>query len=121
MTRLRKLDAEPVRLGDEEPVRDLDQDAGAVAGVDLASAGAAVLEVEQDLQPVFDDIRGLTAPHVDDEADATGIVLVTWVIETLGTGTVNRGHFKLPFRGLWRRPLVMEVMDFPEIEANGSL
>ena len=34
----------------QEPIRHLDQDAGAVAGVGLAAAGAAVQQVDQDLQ-----------------------------------------------------------------------
>ena len=36
-------------------VRHLDQDAGAVAGVGLAAAGAAVLQVDQDLERLADD------------------------------------------------------------------
>ena len=53
---------EAERGGDlaQEPIGDLDQDAGAVAGVDLAAAGAAVLEVVQQLEALRDDrARGL--------------------------------------------------------------
>src|SRR4029453_5759475 len=48
------------RSGDlaQEFVRHLDQDAGAVAGVDLAAAGAAMLEVAQQFEPLLDDRGG---------------------------------------------------------------
>ena len=71
----------------EEAVRHLHQDAGAVAGVLLAAAGAAVLEVQQDLEPVLDDARGLSPLEIDDEADAAGVVLVAWVVEALRGGS----------------------------------
>src|SRR5258708_27198073 len=96
MSGLRKLDAEAVALAGQELVGNLEQDPGAVARVDLAPAGAAVLEIEQDLDGILDDIRGLTSPQVDDEADAAGVVLVTRVIETLRTGSVKRRHLKFP-------------------------
>ena len=60
----------------QEPIRHLDQDAGAVAGVGLAAAGAAVLQVDQDLQAALDDAVRRAALDVDDEADAAGVVLV---------------------------------------------
>ena len=41
----------------EELVRDLDQDAGAVAGVRLGAAGAAVLEAEQRGERLAHDAR----------------------------------------------------------------
>ena len=83
------------------------------------------LEVQQDLERVLDDLRGLTAPHVDDEADAAGVVLLTGVVKTLRTGTENRRHCKLPFGGLSEpgreRGKCLEVVALPEIQANGSL
>ncbi len=42
----------------EEAVRHLHEDAGAVAGVGLAAAGAAVLQIVQDLQGLLDDPMG---------------------------------------------------------------
>ena len=44
-------DAERLRLAAEERVRDLDEDAGAVAGLRIAAAGAAVRQVREDLRP----------------------------------------------------------------------
>ena len=59
----------------EEGVRHLDQHAGAVAGVDLAAAGAAMIEVHEHLDALLEDAMRLAALDVDDEADAAGVVL----------------------------------------------
>ena len=67
----------------EKRVRHLHEDAGAVAGVLLAAAGAAVLQVEQDLERLADDVVRLAVLQVDDEADAAGIVLVARIVQTL--------------------------------------
>ena len=77
---------EAVALLGEEAVRHLDQDAGAVAGVLLAAAGAAVLEVQEDLEPLLDDACDLRPFDVDHEADAAGVVLVLRVVKTLRRG-----------------------------------
>ena len=62
---------------------DLDQDAGAVAGVVLAAAGAAVVQVDQRRQAVADQLVRLPPLQVDDEADAAAVVLVPRVVEAL--------------------------------------
>ena len=59
------------------------QHAGAVAGVDLAAAGAAVVEVLQDLDGLLEDLVRLASLDVDDEADAAGVVLELRVVESL--------------------------------------
>ena len=53
-----------VFLGDllEEGVRHLHQDARAVAGVDLAAAGAAMIEILEDLDALLDDRRSICVP-----------------------------------------------------------
>ena len=80
----RQGDAEPGALAAQEPVRHLEQDAGAVAGVRLAAAGAAVQEVDQDLERLAHDRVRAPPLDVHDEADAAGVVLVARVVETLG-------------------------------------
>ena len=47
----------------EERVRDLSQDAGAVAGVGLGAGGAAVLEVAQGGQGLVDDVVARRSPR----------------------------------------------------------
>ena len=71
-----QLEAQLSALGREELVRHLRQDAGAVAGQRIAAAGAAVRQIDQDLQARADDLMALLAAHVDDEADAAGVVLL---------------------------------------------
>src|SRR5947207_5141803 len=57
--------AEAAALLAKELVRDLHQDAGAVAGVRLAAAGAAMQKVDQYQQTLSDDRVGLAALDVD--------------------------------------------------------
>ena len=57
-------------------MRDLHQDAGAVAGQRVGADRAAMLEVAQDREPVLDDLVRLAVLDVGDEADAAGILLV---------------------------------------------
>src|SRR5262249_8351545 len=63
---------------------DLNQDAGAVAGVHLAAARAAVLEVDEDLKRLPDDRVGALSLDVHDEADATRVVLGVGIVQPLG-------------------------------------
>ena len=73
----------PVR---EQLVGDLDQDPRAVAGVVLAAAGAAMVQVHQRRQAVADQLVGFPPLQVDDEPHAATVVLVLRVVETLGVG-----------------------------------
>jgi hypothetical protein len=63
-------------------MRHLDEDARAVAGVRLAAARAAMVEVHQDLQRVRHSWWDF-ALHVDDEAQAAGVVLELRVVKPL--------------------------------------
>ena len=58
----------------EKGVRRLNQDARAVAGVDLTAARAAVIQVEQHLQRLPDNRVGFLPLHVDHETHAAGLV-----------------------------------------------
>jgi hypothetical protein len=81
-TRLRAA-GEPEIRGDlpQKAIRHLHEHAGAVAGIRFAAAGAAVQEVEEDLEPLLDDGVRLPPFDVDDEADAAGVVLVARIVE----------------------------------------
>jgi hypothetical protein len=83
MTCGRELDADPVRFLAEEAVRDLNQDAGTVPSVRLASTGATMEEVDEDPQGLTDDRVRSLSPDVDDESDAAGVMLMCRVVETL--------------------------------------
>ena len=70
--------------GAEELVRDLHQQAGAVAGSFIGAHGTAVLEVAQGGQGGVDDvIAGLTAERGDDRK-AAGVLLVLRVVQPGG-------------------------------------
>ena len=43
-------------------------------------------QVDEDLQSLFDDVVRLLAFDIDDKTDATSIVFVSWVVETLLNG-----------------------------------
>ena len=79
-------EAELRALAREKLVRDLDQEAGAVAGFRIAAAGAAMRQVDQDLNALDDDVVRFLALDVGDKANAAGIVLVARVVEALGWG-----------------------------------
>jgi hypothetical protein len=97
----RQRDAEPRGLPAEETIRHLDEDAGAVAGVGLASACPAVQEVDEHTQGLAHDRVGGDTLDVHDEADAAGVVLVAGIVEALGRRwTGQRGmlpHHRVPF------------------------
>ncbi len=78
---LRQRDAELLRLAREELVRDLHQDAGAVAGARIGADRAAMLEIAENLQRVLHDLLGLAALDVGNEADAAGILGESGIVE----------------------------------------
>jgi hypothetical protein len=65
----------------EEGVGDLDQDAGAVAGVDLGARRAPVLHVAQALQAEADHPVAAPTVHVHHEGHAAGVVLQPRLVE----------------------------------------
>jgi hypothetical protein len=91
---LRQPDAELGAFGREEAVRDLDQDAAAVAGLRIRPDRAAVVEVQEDLEALRDDLMGPAVLHVGDEADAAGILLARRIVQALGRrqGRVAHDH-----------------------------
>ena len=81
--RLRQLEAELGGLLGEKLVRDLHQDAGAVAHARVGADRAAMLQIAQDAQPVLDDLVRLAALDVGDEADAAGILVERGIVQAL--------------------------------------
>ena len=70
----------------EERIGDLHQDASAVAAVRLSPRGATVLQVAQCLQALLDQVVAGPPCDVDDERDATGVVLLVRVVQALSNG-----------------------------------
>ncbi len=59
---------------------DLQEDAGAVAGARITSGRAAMREVDQDLERLFDHVMRRDLVERRDKAQATGVVLETRVV-----------------------------------------
>ena len=68
----------------EELMGDLDQEPRAVAGVVLAAAGTAVIQVHQRRESVADQLMRFPPFQIDDESHTATVVLETRIIETLG-------------------------------------
>src|SRR5436190_1958998 len=83
LTRLGQSNAKRSTLAQEKLVRNLNQHAGTVAGFGIAPAGAAMCQVDEDLNSLFDDLVTLLATNAGDKAHATGIVFVRGIIKTL--------------------------------------
>src|SRR5581483_6575852 len=77
----RQREADVLGLAREELVRDLHQDARAVAHARVGADCAAVLEVAENLESVLDDPVALAALDVGDEADAAGILVEGRIVE----------------------------------------
>jgi hypothetical protein len=75
----------------EEPVGDLQQDAGAVSGVLLRAVGAAVVEVAQRRQRLHHDLVAGPTSHGGHEGDPTRVVLVLAVVQPLGRRDCSHG------------------------------
>ena len=71
---LRQLEADLGGLAREEGVRNLHQDAGAVAGARIGADRAAMFEIAENVERVGDDLVRLLALDIGDEADAAGIL-----------------------------------------------
>ena len=67
----------------QQRVRHLDHAAGAVAHQRVGADRAAMVEIDEDLQPAADDIVRFSALDVRDKADAARIVLVARIVEAL--------------------------------------
>ena len=67
----------------EEVLRDLDVQAGAVAGLAVGVDRAAVPDRLERGDAGLDDLAPRLAVDRDDQADAAGIVLLAWIVKPL--------------------------------------
>ena len=70
----RQRKAELGRFLGEELVRRLHQNAGAVAGARIGADRAAMFEIDQDGQRVFDDLVRFAAFDIGNKSDPAGIL-----------------------------------------------
>ncbi len=81
--RLGQLHAQLAALAHKEGVGNLNEDAGAVARLRVATRRAAMGEVDENLEALADDLVALFAADAGDQAHAAGIVFIPWMIEAL--------------------------------------
>ena len=94
---------EPSRLLGEELVRNLHQNAGAVACSRIGTDRAAMLEIAEDSERVLDQLMRRPALDVGNEADPAGILLERGIVKALhrrqpriyAIGKARRGAFAL--------------------------
>ena len=82
----------------KEAVRDLEEDAGAVAGVALEPDAAAVLEVDEDGEGVVENLVALVPVDARERSDAAGVVLEFGTPE--GAGRICAGGTLFVYQGL---------------------
>jgi hypothetical protein len=64
-------------------MRNLNENAGAIARLRIAPASATVCEVEQHLDSLADNLVTFLPADAGDEPDPTGIVLLRGIVQTL--------------------------------------
>jgi hypothetical protein len=80
----RQVEAQLDALPHKELVWDLEENAGAVAGLGIASAGPAMPQVEQHLDSLVYDVVTFVAANVGYESDPASVVLLRRMVQTLG-------------------------------------
>src|SRR5271170_6093570 len=81
--RLGQLKADLVTFSRKKFVRNLNQNAGAIAGFGVAAAGAAMREVDEYFNSLADDLVAFFAANAGYKANAARVMLVRRVVETL--------------------------------------
>ena len=79
-----------------------EQHPGAVAGIDLAAAGTAVIEVAQHLYGLLQDAVRFAPLDIHDKADPAGVVLVDRVVEALFRGQAEPATVLVAVHGCHR-------------------
>src|SRR5689334_4438385 len=79
----RQAETQRLALARKKLVRNLNQHTGAIAGFRIATAGATVSQIDEDLNTLVNNLVGLVAANAGYEADSASIVLVCGVIKTL--------------------------------------
>ena len=90
LARCRQRETKPRAFLLEEEVRNLDQQAGAVAGFRVAATRSPMGEVDENLNAFTNDLVRLLALDVRDEANTTGVALIGGVVKALRLGKAGR-------------------------------
>ena len=87
------MEAQAGALALEKGMGNLDQNAGAIAGLRIAAAGASVRQIDQNLNALEDDVVRFVPGNIGHKTDAAGIVLLPWVIEALSRRQAEKWIF----------------------------
>src|SRR5260370_8114192 len=79
----RQFETQLTALPHKELVWDLEENAGAIARLRIASAGPAMRQVEQHLDSLAYDVVTLVAANAGHESDPAGVVLLRRMVQTL--------------------------------------
>ncbi len=114
----------PCPIG-EQPVRHLDQAAGAVAHQRIRADRAAMVQILQDFQALGDDVVRFSALDVHHEADATRVVLIPGIVKALSHNFRHRSDFpwrKIPLARTSRAPMRAhaQVTTLPAGQVKGN-
>ena len=90
-TRPAKLHSELRTLLRKKFMRDLDQNASAIAGLRVRTRSAAMSQVDQHLETLANDLLALLASNAGNQAHAASIMLILWPVQTLGVGNAMTG------------------------------
>ena len=83
LTRRGQLEPELRALAREKLVRDLNQDAGAIAGFRIAAAGSAVRQVDQYLNSLSNDFVAFMTADAGHKAHAARVMLMARIVQPL--------------------------------------
>ena len=106
LARFRQRNAGEPALPLEEVMRKLEQQARAVTGVRIASASAAMLQVDQHSDGVANDGVGLLAAQIRHDTHAARVVLIGRIVKTPGFFHIKIAPFSHPFgceNRIWER------------------
>ena len=122
LTRSRQGETQARRFALEESVGNLDQDARAIAGLRIASASAAMGEIDQNLHTFEHDVVRLPAFNIRDEPDAASVVLVLRPVQALSRWQASKWvdflhvsrNLALGFQSTFQTPgLLFQRLFFP--------
>jgi hypothetical protein len=80
----REFDADPATSIFEELVRNLDQDPGTIPRVIFTATSTSMVEILKGREAISHELVRLAPLEIGDEADSTGVVLVSRIIKALG-------------------------------------
>ena len=88
----------------QECVRNLDEDAGAVAARNVCALGAAVLKIVERLERLLNYAMRRHVVELRDHRHATGIVLISGVVEALRPWAFDHRHRSVALRAACSAP-----------------